>query len=42
MSVMIKDIQILKNQNKIQKKIEKLMKTDFNTKMQIYERKYKK
>ena len=29
---MIKDIQLLKNYNKIQKKIETLMKIDFNTK----------
>ena len=29
---MIKDIQLLKNYNKIWKKIEKLMKIDFNTK----------
>ena len=29
---MIKDIQLLKRYNKIWKKIEKLMKTDFNTK----------
>ena len=32
MSVMINDIQLLKNYNKIWKKIEKLMKIDFNTK----------
>ena len=32
MSVMIKDIQLLKNYNKIWKKNEKLMKLDFNTK----------
>ena len=32
MSLMIKDIQVLKNDNKIWKKIEKLMKIDFNTK----------
>ena len=32
LSLMIKDIQLLKNYNKIQKKIEKLMKIDFNTK----------
>ena len=32
MSVMIKDKQLLKNYNKIWKKIEKLMKIDFNTK----------
>ena len=32
MSFMIKDIQLLKNYNKICKKIEKLMKIDFNTK----------
>ena len=32
MSLMIKDIQLLKNHNKIWKKIEKLMKIDFNTK----------
>ena len=32
MSLMIKDIQLLKNCNKIWKKIEKLMKIDFNTK----------
>ena len=32
MSLMIKDIQLLKNYNKIWKKIEKLMKIDFNTK----------
>ena len=32
MSLMIKDIQLLKRYNKIWKKIEKLMKTDFNTK----------
>ena len=32
MSLMIKDIQLLKNHNKIWKIIEKLMKTDFNTK----------
>ena len=32
MSLMIKDIQLLKNYNKIYKKIEKLMKIDFNTK----------
>ena len=31
MSFMIKDIQLLKNYNKIWKKIEKLMKIDFNT-----------
>ena len=29
---MIKDIQLLKSYNKIRKKIEKLMKIDFNTK----------
>ena len=29
---MIQDIQLLKNDNKTWKKIEKLMKTDFNTK----------
>ena len=29
---MIKDIQLLKNYNKVWKKIEKLMKVDFNTK----------
>ena len=32
MSIMIRDIQLLKNYNKIWKKIEKLMKIDFNTK----------
>ena len=32
MSLMIKDIQLLKNYNKIWKNIEKLMKIDFNTK----------
>ena len=32
MSLMIKDIQLLKNYNEIRKKIEKLMKIDFNTK----------
>ena len=32
MSPMIKDNQLLKNYNKIWKKIEKLMKIDFNTK----------
>ena len=32
MSLMIKDIQLLKNYNKIWKKIEKLMKIGFNTK----------
>ena len=32
MSLMIKDTQLLKNYNKIWKKIEKLMKIDFNTK----------
>ena len=32
MSVMIKDKQLLKNYNKIWKKIEKLMKIDFSTK----------
>ena len=32
MSLMIKDIQLLKSYNKIWKKIEKLMKIDFNTK----------
>ena len=32
MFLMIKDIQLLKNYNKIWKKIEKLMKIDFNTK----------
>ena len=32
MSLMIKDIQLLKNYNKIWKKIEKVMKIDFNTK----------
>ena len=32
MSLMIKDIQLLKNYNKIWKKNEKLMKIDFNTK----------
>ena len=32
MSLMIKDIQLLKSYNKIRKKIEKLMKIDFNTK----------
>ena len=32
MSLMIKDIKLLKNYNKIWKKIEKLMKIDFNTK----------
>ena len=32
MSVMIKDIQLLKIYNKIWKKIEKIMKIDFNTK----------
>ena len=32
MSFMIKDKQLLKNYNKIQKKMEKLMKIDFNTK----------
>ena len=32
MSLMIKDTQLLKNYNKIWKKIEKLMKVDFNTK----------
>ena len=31
MSLMIKDIQLLKNYNKIWKNIEKLMKIDFNT-----------
>ena len=33
MSLMIKDIQLLKSYNKIWKKIEKLMKIDFNTKI---------
>ena len=32
MSFMIEDKQLLKNYNKIRKKMEKLMKTDFNTK----------
>ena len=32
MSLMIKDIQLLKSYNKVWKKIEKLMKIDFNTK----------
>ena len=32
MSLMIKDMQLLKNYNKIWKKVEKLMKLDFNTK----------
>ena len=32
MSIMIKDIQLLKNYSKIWKKIEKLMKIGFNTK----------
>ena len=32
MSLMIKDIKLLKNYNKIWKNIEKLMKIDFNTK----------
>ena len=32
MSLMVKDIQLLKNYNKISKKIEKLMKIDFKTK----------
>ena len=32
MPIMIKDIQLLKNYNKIWKKIEKLMKIDFSTK----------
>ena len=32
MPLMIKDKQLLKNYNKIWKKIEKLMKIDFNTK----------
>ena len=32
MSFMIKDKQLLKNYNKIRKKMEKLMKIDFNTK----------
>ena len=32
MSLMIKDIQLLKSYNKICKKIEKLIKIDFNTK----------
>ena len=32
MSLMIKDIQLLKNYNKYEKKIEKLIKIDFNTK----------
>ena len=32
MSLMIKDMQLLKHYNKIWKKIEKLMKMDFNTK----------
>ena len=32
MSLMIKDMQLLKNYNKIWKKVEKLMKIDFNTK----------
>ena len=31
MSLMIKDMQLLKSYNKIWKKIEKLMKIDFNT-----------
>ena len=31
MSLMIKDIQLLKSCNKIWRKIEKLMKIDFNT-----------
>ena len=31
MSLIIKDIQLLKNYNKIWKNIEKLMKIDFNT-----------
>ena len=32
MSLMVKDMQLLKSYNKIWKKIEKLMKIDFNTK----------
>ena len=32
MSLMVKDKQLLKNYNKIRKKIEKLMEIDFNTK----------
>ena len=32
MSFMIEDKQLLKNYNKIRKKMEKLMKIDFNTK----------
>ena len=32
MPLMIKDIQLLKSYNEIRKKIEKLMKIDFNTK----------
>ena len=32
MSLMIKDLQLLKNYTKIWKKIEKLMKIDFSTK----------
>ena len=40
MSLMIKDIQLLKDYNKIQKKIEKLMKIDFNTKTTYDDDKY--
>ena len=40
MSLMIKDIQLLKNYNKIWEKIEKLMKTDFNTKTTYAYEKY--
>ena len=32
MSLMVKDMQLLKSYNKIWKKIKKLMKVDFNTK----------
>ena len=43
MSLMIKDIQCLKNYNKIWKKIEKLMKIGFNTKTTYgYDDKYVK
>ena len=40
MSLMIKDIQLLKNYNKTWKKIEKLMQTDFNTKTTYDDDKY--
>ena len=40
MSLMIKDIQLLKNYNKTWKKIEKLMQIDFNTKTTYDDDKY--